>query len=55
MLFRSFVHPVSGEEMRFSSPLPDDLVRLVKRLRGLAAGARGGEGARDAGRGGATP
>lgn len=36
-----FVHPVSGAAMRFTSPLPEDLVRLVKRLRGFAAGARG--------------
>jgi 23S rRNA pseudouridine1911/1915/1917 synthase len=36
-----FVHPVSGEEMQFSSPLPADIVRLIKRLRGLGAGRRG--------------
>lgn len=36
-----FVHPVSGEEMQFSSPLPIDIVLLIKRLRGLAAGRRG--------------
>ena len=36
-----FVHPVTGEEMRFSSPLPTDIVRLIKRLRGLGAGRRG--------------
>jgi 23S rRNA pseudouridine1911/1915/1917 synthase len=36
-----FVHPLSGEEVRFSSPLPADIMRLVKRLRGLAAGMRG--------------
>ena len=36
-----FVHPVTGEEMRFSSPLPTDIVLLIKRLRGLGAGRRG--------------
>jgi hypothetical protein len=36
-----FVHPVTGEEMRFSSPLPTDIVRLIKRLRGLGARRRG--------------
>jgi len=36
-----FVHPVTGEEMRFSSPLPIDIVKLIKRLRGLGAGRRG--------------
>lgn len=44
-----FVHPVSGEELRFTSPMPDDLVRLVKRLRGLAAGSRGTGRSRDGG------
>ncbi len=39
-----FVHPVSGAEMRFQSPWPEDLARLVKRLRGLAAGRRGSAG-----------
>ena len=28
-----FVHPVSGEEMRFTSPVPDDFKRLLARLR----------------------
>ncbi len=28
-----FVHPVSGEEMRFRMPLPNDLEQFVKRLR----------------------
>jgi 23S rRNA pseudouridine1911/1915/1917 synthase len=28
-----FVHPVSGEEMRFNSPMPDDFKRLLARLR----------------------
>jgi hypothetical protein len=36
-----FVHPVTGEELRFSSPLPTDIVLLIKRLRGLGAGRRG--------------
>ena len=36
-----FVHPLSGDDVRFTSPLPDDIARLVKRLRGLAAGIRG--------------
>ncbi|ARO13953.1 23S rRNA pseudouridine1911/1915/1917 synthase [Ketogulonicigenium robustum] len=29
-----FVHPVTGEEMRFESPLPDDMLTLVNLLRG---------------------
>lgn len=29
-----FVHPVSGETMRFSSPLPEDIERLLTALRG---------------------
>ncbi len=36
-----FVHPVSGAELCFTSPLPPDIARLIKRLRGLSAGARG--------------
>ena len=36
-----FVHPVTGENLQFSSPLPADIVRLIKRLRGLSAGRRG--------------
>ena len=36
-----FVHPVTGADLRFSSPLPADITRLLKRLRGLAAGSRG--------------
>jgi 23S rRNA pseudouridine1911/1915/1917 synthase len=28
-----FVHPVSGQEMRFSSPMPDDFKRLLAHLR----------------------
>ena len=36
-----FVHPVTGEDLQFSSPLPADIVRLIKRLRGLSAGRRG--------------
>ena len=32
-----FVHPVSGEEMRFSSPLPEDFKRLLARLREASA------------------
>ncbi|RLS35611.1 MAG: RluA family pseudouridine synthase [Planctomycetota bacterium] len=36
-----FVHPVSGEELRFSSPLPSDISRLLKKLRGTVAGRRG--------------
>lgn len=33
-----FVHPVSGEEMRFTSPLPHDFKRLLARLRDESAG-----------------
>lgn len=29
-----FVHPATGEEMRFSSPLPADMAGLIARLRG---------------------
>ncbi|GAA0292472.1 RluA family pseudouridine synthase [Rhodovulum strictum] len=29
-----FVHPATGETLRFSSPLPDDMVRLLATLRG---------------------
>lgn len=29
-----FVHPVTGEGMAFESPLPDDMVRLIRRLGG---------------------
>ena len=36
-----FVHPVTGEDLQFTSPLPADIVRLIKRLRGLSAGRRG--------------
>jgi 23S rRNA pseudouridine1911/1915/1917 synthase len=28
-----FVHPVTGEELSFSSPLPDDLETLIETLR----------------------
>jgi len=37
-----FVHPVTGEELRFESPLPDDMRRVIARLRAGEAG-RGGE------------
>ncbi len=30
----SFCHPVTGEEMCFTSPLPDDMERILKKLRG---------------------
>jgi 23S rRNA pseudouridine1911/1915/1917 synthase len=30
----TFVHPADGREMRFEAPLPDDLVKLIARLRG---------------------
>jgi|688.fasta_scaffold02324_18 23S rRNA pseudouridine1911/1915/1917 synthase len=52
-----FVHPVTGEELRFSSPLPADIVRLIKRLRGLSAGRRGvgGDGSRIAAAGATSP
>lgn len=32
-----FIHPVSGDEMAFDSPLPDDLTRLIAALRGAGA------------------
>jgi len=52
-----FVHPVTGEELNFSSPLPADIVRLIKRLRGLSAGRRGigGDGSRIAPAGPTSP
>ena len=28
-----FVHPISGELMKFESPLPDDLRKFLDRLR----------------------
>jgi 23S rRNA pseudouridine1911/1915/1917 synthase len=31
-----FVHPVSGEQMRFESPLPQDMLDLIAALRGSA-------------------
>ena len=30
----SFIHPVSGEEMAFDAPMPDDFARLIEVLRG---------------------
>jgi 23S rRNA pseudouridine1911/1915/1917 synthase len=30
----TFAHPADGREMRFEAPLPDDLVKLIARLRG---------------------
>jgi 23S rRNA pseudouridine1911/1915/1917 synthase len=36
-----FVHPVSGADLRFESPLPDDIRRVIARLRrGEADAAR---------------
>ncbi|MCE9606470.1 MAG: RluA family pseudouridine synthase [Planctomycetia bacterium] len=32
-----FTHPISGEEMKFSMPLPDDLKKFMERLRKLPA------------------
>ena len=29
-----FVHPVTGEEMYFTSELPDDMTRLIEKWRG---------------------
>ena len=40
-----FVHPVTGKRLRFVSPLPDDMARLVEALRAEAAG-KGGAAAR---------
>jgi 23S rRNA pseudouridine1911/1915/1917 synthase len=34
-----FVHPVSGEPMRFEAPLPGDMERLLDQLRGTAGAA----------------
>jgi 23S rRNA pseudouridine1911/1915/1917 synthase len=31
-----FVHPITGETMRFETPLPDDMEHLLKVLRGEA-------------------
>ena len=31
-----FVHPSSHEEVRFEIPLPNDLLKLVKKLRNLS-------------------
>ncbi|SLN33123.1 Ribosomal large subunit pseudouridine synthase D [Pseudoruegeria aquimaris] len=33
-----FIHPVSGEALRFAAPLPADMVELVDKLRAPAAG-----------------
>ena len=30
-----FVHPITGQTMRFESPLPDDMARLALGLQGL--------------------
>ena len=35
-----FVHPVSGEEMFFSCPVPEDMTRMVERWRTIAADPR---------------
>ena len=35
-----FVHPVTGETMRFESPLPADMARLEQLLQALDAPAR---------------
>jgi 23S rRNA pseudouridine1911/1915/1917 synthase len=32
-----FVHPVSGDEMRFEAPMPDDMAALIAALRGAGA------------------
>src|SRR5439155_13153481 len=29
----AFAHPVSGDEVTFEAPLPDDMVQLIERLR----------------------
>jgi 23S rRNA pseudouridine1911/1915/1917 synthase len=36
-----FVHPVSGEALRFSSPLPADMLRVLAWLRKDYAGPSG--------------
>ncbi|MFN0115167.1 MAG: RluA family pseudouridine synthase [Paracoccaceae bacterium] len=36
-----FRHPVSGEALSFSAPLPDDMARLAEALRGSAGGSPG--------------
>lgn len=41
----AFEHPVSGELMRFRSPLPPELAAAAAWARGEAAGTPGGEGA----------
>lgn len=33
-----FVHPITGEAMRFEAPLPDDMAGLIAALRGAAGG-----------------
>jgi 23S rRNA pseudouridine1911/1915/1917 synthase len=33
----AFTHPATGQRVAFTSPLPDDLQRLVARLRGARA------------------
>jgi 23S rRNA pseudouridine1911/1915/1917 synthase len=35
----TFAHPADGREMRFEAPLPDDLVKLIARLRGSGSHA----------------
>ena len=37
-----FVHPVSGETLRFSSPLPADMLRVLAWLRKDYADSSGG-------------
>ena len=34
-----FVHPVTGESLRFEAPLPEDMAALVAALRAAAGGA----------------
>ncbi|HOW21752.1 MAG TPA: RNA pseudouridine synthase, partial [Tenuifilaceae bacterium] len=35
-----FTHPLSGMEMNFESPLPNDMAQLVDRWRSYTAGRR---------------
>jgi 23S rRNA pseudouridine1911/1915/1917 synthase len=38
-----FVHPITGEEMRFEMPLPQDLQQFIERLRLTTESRRHGE------------
>ena len=39
----SFVHPVNGEALCFTAPLPDDMATIIDHLRKIAPIQRGGK------------